>query len=424
MPQQSLPVIEDLRSPLISGGYVTRSGSNLLFAPEVSNKVYLYEDSIWKPKLIPDVGITTGATGLTASTDYFLYVYDNSGTLTLDLSTTYPTTTQNGIQVKGNTTVEKQTSDKDTNATYYSGVNVVVVDRSWAVDNSSTVEYIGCYSNIAKAMFMYVLQRTAANTYSVVAKESVTHTGSGWEWFKLTTPYSVPASGDFYAASGQSSISIATSHTSNKSLSRAYYNAGIDISGSGITFTEPAAGGVFPVGVLYSSGSAATDRLLIARCATNSSGNIVSYLDDATSHLINNVFNKRKISLVRRETSASTWTYASATFRPMNNSTANRIQFVSDGKNAVNARMSGRVYTPSTAGYVSISIDGTASNEANFVHQVGYYIGVATQSEFTRILAAGYHFLQAVEASADTNSVTFASANGLGMSGISAEIMA
>jgi hypothetical protein len=83
----------------MSGGYVTRSGSNLLFAPDASNLVYTYEDSLWQTRVIPDAGITVACTGLSATTLYYLYVYDNGGTLTLDLSTTAPTT-QNGINVK------------------------------------------------------------------------------------------------------------------------------------------------------------------------------------------------------------------------------------------------------------------------------------------------------------------------------------
>jgi hypothetical protein len=83
----------------VSGGYVTRSSTNLLYAPDKSNRVYCYESSTWTQKTIPDAGITVACTGLTNSTLYYLYVYDNAGTLTLDLTTTAPTT-QNGIQVK------------------------------------------------------------------------------------------------------------------------------------------------------------------------------------------------------------------------------------------------------------------------------------------------------------------------------------
>lgn len=88
----------------LSGGYVTRSGTNLIFLPDKSNRVWLYESSVWTQKTIPDAGITAACTSLgSASTVYYLYVYDNAGTLTLDLSTT-GTTTQNGIKVKSGAT--------------------------------------------------------------------------------------------------------------------------------------------------------------------------------------------------------------------------------------------------------------------------------------------------------------------------------
>lgn len=86
----------------VSGGYVTRSGTNLLFSPDRSNRVFCFE-TVWVEKVIPDAGITVACTGLANDTDFFLYVFDSAGTLTLDLSTT-GTTTQNGIKVKSGTT--------------------------------------------------------------------------------------------------------------------------------------------------------------------------------------------------------------------------------------------------------------------------------------------------------------------------------
>lgn len=99
----------------VSGGYVTRSGANLLFAPDQSNRVRCYEGSEWVEKTIPDAGITVACTGLTADTDYYLYVYDSSGTLTLERSQTAPTT-QNGISVKNGSTSRTTIARCRTNA--------------------------------------------------------------------------------------------------------------------------------------------------------------------------------------------------------------------------------------------------------------------------------------------------------------------
>ena len=90
-----------LRRPpdVVSGGYVSRSSTNIMFAPYSSDALWCYESGEWTYRRIPDAGITTAATGLTASTLYYLYAYSSSGSLTLDMSTT-GTTTQNGILVK------------------------------------------------------------------------------------------------------------------------------------------------------------------------------------------------------------------------------------------------------------------------------------------------------------------------------------
>jgi hypothetical protein len=88
----------------VSGGYVSRSGANLVYAPDTCNVCFCFESGVWNLKVIPDAGVTVGATGLTASTAYYLYVYDaGGGAMTLDLSTT-GTVLQNGIRVKSGAT--------------------------------------------------------------------------------------------------------------------------------------------------------------------------------------------------------------------------------------------------------------------------------------------------------------------------------
>lgn len=83
-----------------SGGYVTRSGGNLLFSPDKSNVFRTYNGSAWIPNTIPDAGVTgnVSCTGLTARTPYFAYAYSDNGTVSLNVTTTEPTT-QNGINV-------------------------------------------------------------------------------------------------------------------------------------------------------------------------------------------------------------------------------------------------------------------------------------------------------------------------------------
>jgi hypothetical protein len=77
---------------------LTKSGSNLLLSPFQGN--LLTTNSV--DRIIPDAGVTLGTGGLSASTTYFIYAFDNAGTLTLEASTTAPVVQAGtGIRIKG-----------------------------------------------------------------------------------------------------------------------------------------------------------------------------------------------------------------------------------------------------------------------------------------------------------------------------------
>ena len=233
---------------LFSGGYVVRDGTDLKFAPDVSDKVYVYESSVWTVKAIPDAGITVACTGLSASTAHYLYVYDNAGTLTLDLSET-ASTTQDGIGVK----------------------------------------------------------------------------------------------------------------------------------------------------------TGATDRLLVALCYADAAGAITTYAEDAATQLVNNVFNKRKIFLYKKE-STNSWTYNSATWRPANASTLNRLSLVCDGKNFVTSHV--ELYTSRSANGDSVlpgvALDATNTSDTQSLMLMINSVSVngPVANHYVGNPAAGYHFLQWTERAA------------------------
>lgn len=253
--------VTDIAISSMSGGYVTRSGTNLLFSPDRSNRVRCFESSLWIEKTIPDTGITVACTGLSNSTVYYLYVYDSAGTLTLDLTTTAPTT-QNGIAVKTGT----------------------------------------------------------------------------------------------------------------------------------------------------------TSRTLIARCRTNSSGAIVSYVEDTSRHFICNEYNRRQIPLFKQEATAS-WTYQSTTLTTLNSSTANRVEWYASGKDAAHChiQVASARSASGDAGYVALDLDGTTGNDSvtwgpgasgNSVVDTVFSTYVGTPAE-------GVRFLQAMQACASiTAAVTFYGDNG------------
>jgi hypothetical protein len=235
--------------------------------------VYVYEDSLWKVKEIPDAGITVACTGLTATTAYYLYVYDNAGTLTLDLSTTVPVT-QSGINVK----------------------------------------------------------------------------------------------------------------------------------------------------------TGATDRLLIARCYTDGSGDVVTYNENAAKQLLCNIYNKRKIGLRKIDTT-NTWTYSTTTWRAANNDTANRVEFVTDGKDAVVANVHGLGYNSTSSSVqvaVGVALDATNTNHAATFGAYETSDGGAFDTRYNGLPSAGYHYLQWTEIGGGGGPQTWIGDNGTTrqQSGLEAEVMA
>lgn len=85
---------------MISGGYVSKVGTDLVYKTDVWTGVYLYESSEWKLYTIPAAGVSIACeSGLSPDTKYFLYLYRAAGVLTAELVTTEPTT-QDGIYVQ------------------------------------------------------------------------------------------------------------------------------------------------------------------------------------------------------------------------------------------------------------------------------------------------------------------------------------
>jgi len=77
------------------------SGGNLLLAPHNGNNLVLLTGSDWTNHQLGSSGITLAPGVLTPGTLYYIYVYNNAGTLTLESSTTaYAVETTHGFTVK------------------------------------------------------------------------------------------------------------------------------------------------------------------------------------------------------------------------------------------------------------------------------------------------------------------------------------
>ncbi|UIN20790.1 hypothetical protein [Herbaspirillum frisingense] len=76
---------------------LTQSGGNLKLSPFNGNRLTINGQA----QVIPSAGITLAATSLTPSTLYYVYAYMNSGTMTLEASTTAHATDANtGVEIK------------------------------------------------------------------------------------------------------------------------------------------------------------------------------------------------------------------------------------------------------------------------------------------------------------------------------------
>jgi hypothetical protein len=103
---------------------LTVSGGNLLLSPYNGNLITI-NDSVYT---IPDAGVSLARLGITDSTFFYIYMYDNAGTLTLEASATaYSSQASVGIKIKtGDQTrtlvgavYSDTTSFKDTDGTLY-----------------------------------------------------------------------------------------------------------------------------------------------------------------------------------------------------------------------------------------------------------------------------------------------------------------
>jgi hypothetical protein len=119
--------------------------------------------------------------------------------------------------------------------------NFTVFDRSFNLTNGKVVKKIGLYNTLGgKTLTVKIGKRNGAGNYDIVVSQSVSHTGTGWEYFTLSSPYTVPGSGTYqvggYTGSPANPNVIA-------SVARSYASTDIGVS-SGVTFTEDTGQGI------------------------------------------------------------------------------------------------------------------------------------------------------------------------------------
>lgn len=153
--------------------------------------------------------------------------------------------------------------------------------------------------------------------------------------------------------------------------------------------------------------------------------------DSATKRFVWNMYNRVLRFMEKEETSAS-WSYQSSTYRSLNNSTANRLEYVCGlSEDIVRAfctacmRSSGAV----NLGGLGIGIDSTSATSAKEASTAAILstdaIGGAW-ARYTGIPGLGYHYIQALEATNASVAINFYTSNtGVPIrTGIQAEVFA
>ena len=161
---------------------------------------------------------------------------------------------------------------------------------------------------------------------------------------------------------------------------------------------------------IYVKTGATNKRYLGTGRTTGSSGQTES---SALKRFLWNYYHRVERPLVVRE-STDTWSYTTAaTWRSVNNSTANRVEFVIGvAEDPVRLRHYGypTVVTSPAVASVGIGLDSTSANSAQIIGATRALSPLT--AEYSGTPAAGGHYLQLLEANSTTSTVTFAGDNG------------
>lgn len=149
------------------------------------------------------------------------------------------------------------------------------------------------------------------------------------------------------------------------------------------------------------TGTSASRRTYLGTIRLTGSAGSAKAQDSDTQRLVFNAYNRVLKRMQRRET-ASSWTYNSSTWRPFNNSTANRLEIVDGiGQGVLNLTLTGRASIPS-GGYAFMSCMANATNGGTT--PIGTISGIGSTSDETLCLnydfntSLGYSYFQATEA--------------------------
>jgi hypothetical protein len=175
------------------------------------------------------------------------------------------------------------------------------IDLTTALAASDVIAKVGFYSATAVTATIKIVKRNSAGNFDVVVSESFSHGGTGWELKSLSSPYTVPGSGSYYAGA----YFAGSPRDVTGSVNRAF-KAG-DITGSGQSGFTEGSGPAIPMRVLK---NVTTQDLSVASTALTAATPPISMHAVARANFVDSVTlnTDYKISVTRD--GGTTWTYA------------------------------------------------------------------------------------------------------------------
>lgn len=159
--------------PQINGRLTFVSATQIKFSPYQGNRLFIKKSGVWQTVTIAAAGITAANTGisidgvggsnLAANTTYFVYLFDNAGTTTVDFSTTgHAPDSTTGVEIKsgvdtrvliGMVRTNASSQFEDDNAlrgvlSYFNRREIAIANGFTATRTSTTGSYAEVHSEI------------------------------------------------------------------------------------------------------------------------------------------------------------------------------------------------------------------------------------------------------------------------------------
>lgn len=124
--------------------------------------------------------------------------------------------------------------------------------------------------------------------------------------------------------------------------------------------------------------------------------------DSAAKRFVFNQYNRVPRRLLKSEGGTTQWNYSTATWRSLNNSSANQVEFViGSAEVLVEATFLGAVDSAAATAGIGIGLDWTSGSPSTLAVARGTAAGASivapTQPQYTDLPGVGYHYLRAVE---------------------------